>query len=152
MRIFAKIKNKNMIASYDLGVFRRVLHVAVSPTLEELQERFRFALNSDDCEDKYAELDKSVYNSLLKGHEAFVIRVVDKKDNLYGYLVHLDGNGCGNMSDFIDTITHESGHVMDDIFYDSKIKKIDTEISSLVLGYISGKVYKTFEEWKKKSE
>ena len=141
-----------MIASYDLGVFRRVLHVAVSPTLEELQERFRFALNSDDCEDKYAELDRSVYNSFLKGHEAFVIRVVDKKDNLYGYLVHIDGEGYGNMSDFIDTITHESGHVRDDIFEDLGIKDIDTEMSSLLSGYIAGKVYKTFEGWKTKSK
>ena len=139
-----------MIESFDLGVFRRVLHVAVSPALEELQERFRFALNSDDCEDKYAELDESVYNSLLKGHVAFVIRVVDKKDNLYGYLVHLDGNDSENMVEFIDTITHESGHVRDDIFEDLGVKDIDTEISSLLSGYIAGKVYKTFEEWKTK--
>ena len=139
-----------MIESFDLGVFRRVLHVAVSPTLEELQERFRFALNSDDCEDKYAELDESVYNSFLKGHAAFVIRVIDKKDNLYGYLVHLDGNDSENMVEFIDTITHESGHVRDDIFEDLGVKDIDTEISSLLSGYIAGKVYKTFEEWKTK--
>lgn len=137
-----------MIESFDLGVFRRILHVAVSPALEELQERFRFALNSDDCEDKYAELDESVYNSFLKGHAAFVIRVVDKKENLYGYLVHLDGNNSENMVEFIDTITHESGHVRDDIFEDLGIKNIDSEMSSLLSGYIAGKVYKTFEEWK----
>ena len=64
-----------MIESFDLGVFRRILHVAISPTLEELQERFRFALNSDDCEDKYAELDESVYNSFLKKGMNFIIRV-----------------------------------------------------------------------------
>lgn len=137
-----------MIESFDLGVFRRVLHVAVSPTLEELQERFRFALNSDDCEDKYAELDESVYNSFLKRGKAFVIRVVDKKDNLYGYLVHLYGNNSKNMAEFIDTITHESGHVRDDVFEDLGVKDIDSEVSSLLSGYIAGKAYKTFEEWK----
>lgn len=141
-----------MIESYDLPVFRRVLHVAISPTLEELREGFRFDLLPDDCEDSYSELDENVYDSFLKKGAAFVIRVIDKKNNRFGYLVHIEGSDDNNIVDFIDIISHEANHVNDQMLLDVGVKEHDTEIRSLIIGYVSGMIYKTYELWKKPSE